>query len=102
MSLVHSAVAAALCLVPAVVSLYWSKKAARRRPEDLLVAVLGGTGLRMGVVLAAGMSLYSFVPYFHQTEFWLWLLVFYLLTLGLEMGLLIRGLPTPAQSTTGR
>jgi hypothetical protein len=53
--------------------------------------VLGGTGMRMGVVLGAGLLLYSFVPLFAQQAFWVWLLVFYLLTLAVEMVLVVKG-----------
>jgi hypothetical protein len=42
----------------------------------------------MVFVLGGGLLLYSLVPYFQQTGFWIWLLVFYLFTLTVEVGLL--------------
>jgi hypothetical protein len=54
--------------------------------------VLGGTGLRLFFVLGAGLVLTGAVPYFQLQSFWVWVLVFYLFTLALEMLLAIRSL----------
>jgi hypothetical protein len=86
-----SGVAALLCLVPATATLVWAAATPARRPGDLLVLVVGGMGLRMTFVLGAGLVLYMLVPALHQTALWVWVLVFYLATLGLEAMLLARG-----------
>jgi ABC-type spermidine/putrescine transport system permease subunit II len=88
--LVYSAVAAGLCLVPTALTLLWADWASRQSPEQQLTMVLGGTGVRMGVVMGVGLLFYLLVPYFQQPGFWLWLLAFYLFTLGLEMVLVVR------------
>ena len=56
--------------------------------------VLGGTGLRMFFVLAGGMVLYLFVPYFQdEIAFWLWVMVVYPVTLALDVALILCGRP---------
>lgn len=90
-ALAYAAVAAALCLVPSAGSLLWSSWALDAAPEQQLIAVLGGTGLRMAVVLAGGLGLYAWFGYFRDTSFWVWLLAFYLVTLATEMTLLLAG-----------
>lgn len=87
-ALLYSAVAAALCLVPAAGTLAWSEWVSRRSAEEQFLTILGGTGLRMTVVLGVGLALYSLVPLFGRSSFWLWLLLFYLFTLFLEIVLL--------------
>ena len=87
---VYSGVAVLLCLLPSVGTLLWSLWAVEQGPAQQLATVLGGTGLRMGFVLLVGLALYAFVPAFQdRPSFWAWVLVFYLLTLALEMGLLL-------------
>lgn len=83
-----SATAALLCLIPTAATLIWAHLAFRGLPEQQLLAVLGGTGLRLVFVLAAGMGLFYTVPEFHYQRFWLWIIAFYLATLTLEMGIL--------------
>jgi hypothetical protein len=90
-ALSYSAVAGALCLVPTSLTLLWADWAYRQSPEQQLTMVLGGTGVRMGLVLGVGLLLYTTLPYFQQQSFWIWLLVFYLLTLALEMVLVVKG-----------
>jgi hypothetical protein len=90
-ALVYSAVALALCLVPTGATLLWADRVADGTPEQQLALVLGGTGVRMIFVLGAGLVLYYSVPYFQQPGFWLAVLVYYLLTLTLEMVLLVTG-----------
>jgi hypothetical protein len=87
----ESAVAVALCLVPTVATLAWAGMAANQSPEHQVVFVFGGTGIRMGAVLLAGLALYRWVPSLGRPSFLIWLLVFYLLTLALEMVLLVAG-----------
>lgn len=96
----YSAVAAGLCLVPSAATFVWAAWSLRQPPDQqvgVLVAVLGGTGARMFFVLGAGAALWAWLPYFHRPAFWIWLVVFYLLTLTLEMVLLVGG-PATAES----
>src|SRR5262249_45437091 len=88
--LAYSGVAVALCLVPTALTLLWADWANQQSPEQQLTMVLGGTGIRMGFVLGVGLLLYLLVPFFQKQSFWVWLLVFYLLTLALEMVLVVR------------
>jgi hypothetical protein len=88
-----SAVAALLCLLPSVATLLWSAWGMEQSPEQQLTATLGGTGVRMFFVLGVGLLLTHTVPWVavRQQSFWLWLLVFYLFYLMLEMVLLVAG-----------
>src|SRR5262249_45866331 len=86
---VFSGVGVLLCLIPTSLTLFWSRWALQRSPEQQLLMVLGGTGVRMFFVLIAGLALYSLVPYFQVPSFWVWILVAYLFTLALEVGLVL-------------
>lgn len=87
---VFSAVAAALCAIPASVTLALVGLATRSSPEHGVYALLAGTVLRMFGVLAAGFLLYQYAEYFRgQDAFLYWLLGFYLLTLALEKTLVL-------------
>ncbi len=92
-------VAAALCLIPSLLTLAWASWSVGRAPEQQLLATLGGTGARMFIVLAVGLVLTSAVPYFaeRQEGFWVSILIFYLLYLGLEVAILLIGRPAPEQ-----
>jgi hypothetical protein len=98
--LFRSLAAAALCLVPTGLTLAWASWAARQAGEQQLMMTLGGTGLRMGFVLAGGLLLFFRVPYFHEPGFWGWILAFYLFTLALEMTLILTG-RAPAGGSPG-
>ena len=81
-----------LCLLPAVVTLIWGERALRRSADQMLIMVLGGTGVRMAFVLLAGWTLYQCVPYYQQqSSFLIWLAVAYLFTLALDITLLLAG-----------
>jgi hypothetical protein len=83
---------ALLCLVPAALTLFVADRALGGPPEQRLLVVFGGTGFRMLFVLAGGWFLRSQVPFLRdQPGYWLWLVVFYLVTLGLEVALLLAG-----------
>ena len=84
-----SLVAAGLCLIPTMVTLAWATRTGNQNPESQLLMVLGGTAVRMTLVLAVGLLLYYTVPTFGRLSFWIVLLVFYLFTLGLEVALLV-------------
>ena len=94
-------VAAGLCLVPSLLTLAWSSWSVGQTPEQQLLATLGGTGVRMFVVLAAGIVLTMAVPYFaeRQQGFWISVLVFYLLYLALEVAILLIGRSAPGQQS---
>src|SRR5262249_36747094 len=77
----YSAVAVVLCLLPAAATLLWAGWVSRHSPEQELLMVLGGTGVRMFVVLGVALVLFLFVPFFGEPSFLLWLSAFYLLTL---------------------
>lgn len=87
--MLFSATAGLLCLAPAVATLLWSLRAFHGLPEQQLLAVMGGMGARVVVVVGAGMVLYFGVPEFHYLRFWLWVVAFYLVTLSLEMAALL-------------
>jgi hypothetical protein len=94
--LLYSATAAALCLVPTIATLAWAGWALHRSPEQQLVMVLGGTGVRMFFVFLCGWALYRWVPFFQEHNgFWTAVLIFYLITLSLEMVLLVSGRSVP-------
>jgi len=85
-----------LCLIPTSLTLWWGRRALEQSPEQQLTAVLGGTGIRMFVVLFAAWGLWSNVGFYHQNSFWTWLLIAYLVTLALEITLLLMGKPATA------
>jgi hypothetical protein len=94
LALLHASTAALLCLVPGMLTLVWAERTSRKDPQQLLIVALGGTGVRMFGVLVAGILLVQTVPlYREQDGFLIWLLVFYLFTLALEMTLLLKARP---------
>jgi len=90
-TLAWSTTAASLCLVPTALTLAWTRWAYRGRPEQQLLAVFGGTAVRMVFVIAAGMILFLGVKGFEYQRFWIFVVVYYLFTLALEMVLIVRG-----------
>jgi hypothetical protein len=88
-SLIFSSVACAICLIPAVLTLAWGQWALIGSPERQLAAVLGGTGVRLLFAAGVGMVLFQMVPFFGHAQFMIWIIVFYLVTLLIEMGLLL-------------
>ena len=93
-ALIFCGAAVLLCLPPMVATLAWAEFALNKDPQQQLVMVLGGTGLRMAFVLAGGMVLYLFVPYFKdEIAFWLWVMVVYPVTLALDVVLMLSGRP---------
>ncbi|GEM_PF-2373711 len=93
-ALVFLGTALLLCLAPALATLVWGERALRQSADKQLVMVLGGTGIRMVLVLLGGWTLYQYVPYYQQQpRFLIWLTVGYLFTLGLDMVLLLASRP---------
>jgi hypothetical protein len=99
--LVYSGAAALLCLVPTTLTLFWCQWALKGPPEQQLLAVMGGTVVRLLAVLGAAVALYLNVPYLNSQGFMLWVIVFYLITLTLEVSLLVAR-HVPAGQTPGR
>jgi len=95
---VYSGVALLLCLIPTSLTMLWATWAFEQSPAINIVMVLGGTGVRMFVVLAGALALHSLIPYFQEQQgFWIWVLVSYLFTLALEMALVLKGRTAASQ-----
>ena len=92
-TLVHSATAGLMCLMPILATQLWYLRTRRQPGARLSIVVLAGTGLRMFVVLAGGLVLSLSFDYFRTQNFWIWILMFYLATLALDVSLLYRKLP---------
>ncbi|HJT76815.1 MAG TPA: hypothetical protein VJ739_06395 [Gemmataceae bacterium] len=93
-----SLAALGLCLAPGLVTVALGAWVKRRPAEEQMLVLLGSTALRMAVVLAGGLALFFRAPGFHEASFWGWVLVFYLGTLALEMGLLLKARSAPGPS----
>jgi hypothetical protein len=94
-----SAAAGLLCLVPTAATLVWSHRALHGgSPNQQLAAILGGTGVRMAFVIGLGLILFHGVPELHHPGFLVWVVVFYLWTLALEMSVLLTRLPARGRS----
>ncbi len=89
-ALLETAVACALCLVPMVATLLWCHWALSGAPEQQLLAVLGGTGVRLLIAIVGGIVLHRTVEALHRPAFLLWVIVFYLATLTLEIVAVVR------------
>jgi hypothetical protein len=91
-TLTCSLTALGLCLVPTTLTFLWSSWGLKQAPDQVLTSVLGGTGVRFFFVLGLGLLLSSTVPYLHENRlsYWIWVLVFYLATLALEMTLVVK------------
>jgi hypothetical protein len=103
-ALVFSGAAVLLCLPPMAFSLAWAAWAQGegRSPHDLLVMVLGATGLRMAFVLLGGLALFLWVPYFQgQIAFWAWVMVVYPVALALDVALTLAGRPAAKARPAG-
>jgi len=89
-ALLHSAVALGLCLIPALGTMAWVVAAKQRSAEAQLLAVLGGTGVRLALVAGVGVSLYKLQGEYFTEVFLAWLLIFYLAILALEVILVVK------------
>jgi hypothetical protein len=86
----YSAIAMALCLIPTSATLCWANWAAKQPNDQQFTMLLGGTGVRLFVVLGGAFFLHQALPFLHQQEmpsFWMWVLVCYMFTLAVETGL---------------
>src|SRR5262245_45444021 len=73
-----------LCLIPALASLAWTLKTSGGAPEMQLVAILGGSGIRMAIALGGGLLLHETLPEMFANGFWLWMVLFYMFILAIE------------------
>jgi hypothetical protein len=81
---------AVLCLVPAAITLVVADRFTGTTPENRALISLGSNGFRLFVVLGVALALHANVPFFHELPgYWMWLVVFYLFTLALEIGLIL-------------
>jgi hypothetical protein len=87
---IDSAVAVLLCLLPMSATLWWCHRAFAGSPEAQLAAVMGGSGVRLVVVLPASIGLFFAVEALQRPAFLIWVVVYYLATLALEVVLIMR------------
>ncbi len=86
----ESSLAVVLCLAPAAITLAMGQFVLRQTPQLTLVFVVGSMALRMLAVLAGGLAILALVPTLAASRFWVWVVVFYLLTIAVETTLLVR------------
>ena len=102
-ALAYTAIAALLCLVPAALTLLLAQQANGQAPGNALLMLLGGTGIRMAVVLGAGIAICLLgLPGLGEVNvvaFWVWVLVFYLFSLAFEVTLVVTGRTTAREAT---
>jgi hypothetical protein len=89
-ALLDTAVACGLCLVPMSATMMWCHWVCGNSGEQQLAAVMGGTSLRLIIVVAGGIGLYYTVEALSRPAFLIWIVVFYLATLALEVVLVVR------------
>ncbi len=90
LALIDTASAGVLCLAPMAATMIWCHWAFGGSPEQQLTAVLGGTSVRLVFVIAGGIGLFFAVDMLHRDAFLIWVVVFYLATLTLEVVLIAR------------
>ena len=89
-ALLETAAASALCFAPMAATLLWAHWAFAGSPEQQLAAALGGTGVRLVIAVGGGIALNHAVETLARPAFLLWVVVFYLATLTLEIVLVVR------------
>ena len=98
-AIVQGGTAFGLTFVPAVATLAWAVYAYRTTPDMQLMAAMGGSGVRMVITLGGGFLLKQSQPHVYgDVAFLLWLVVFYLMFLAIEIVLVLRSQPKPDQS----
>lgn len=91
LAILYSGTAALLCLIPGVAALLWAGLSSNQPGQQLTIA-LGSTSIRLFFVLGMAFLLDRTLPLYHGSlAFWIWVLVFYLLTLAVETTLLLKG-----------
>lgn len=86
-----------LCLVPGWLTIFVAKRV--RNPEVAAYVVLLGTGLRVAFVLAGLFAVRALRPELGFREFEIWLIVGYLVALGLETWIVVAN---PVQEAADR
>ena len=101
-ALIACGTAVALCLVPAVLTLFWIGSASQD-PNQASLKLLAASGMRMFGVLSVAVLLYFQVPWFQgRDSFLFWVLAAYLYLLAVEVMLTVRSpKPTDANSPRG-
>src|SRR5207248_583354 len=82
-------IALLLCLIPSAVTLAWSQRGIQGSSWHQLRAMLTGSAVRMFTVLTAVLVLSLTVRFFQQAGFFVWVIVFYLATLALEIPIML-------------
>jgi hypothetical protein len=88
--LLQSAAAMALCLIPGLGIMTMAGRLTSGPPDWRIGLFLIGAIGRMAICLGLGAILFKKVPGLDDNGFWIWLLVFYLLTLAVEVGLILQ------------
>ncbi len=88
-ALIHSAVAWALCVLPALATTAWVLRR-EQSPEMRVLGVLAGSTIRLAASLGGGLLLTRLFPDSFTKIFWVWVGVFYAILLTLEVWLLVR------------
>lgn len=92
----YAGIAMTLCLVPAIATLCWANWALRQTADQQFTMLLGGTGVRVFVVLIGAFILNQSVPYLQQPAtptFLMWVLMSYMVTLIAETALTLSAQP---------
>lgn len=89
-ALLETVAAALLCLLPMIATMVWAYASFGGSPEQLLAAGLGGSGVRLIVVIGGGIALSRAIEALSRPAFLLWVVAFYLATLTLEIVLIVR------------
>ncbi len=92
-ALIQGGTAFSLAFVPAAATLAWIVFSYRADPDMRLMASLGGSGIRMAIALGGGYFLTTAHAQLFDNAFWSWLVLFYLVFLGLDITLLVQQEP---------
>ena len=89
-ALIDCGTAVLLCLVPAVLTLFWIGSASQN-PQQASLKLLAASGMRMFGVLSIAVLLYFQTPWFQGRDgFLFWVLAAYLYLLAVEVLLTVR------------
>jgi hypothetical protein len=88
--LLQGAVAFGLAFVPAAATLAWVSLSYQADHQMILLASLGGSGIRLAIALGGAWMLANWQPDTFTGTFWLWLILFYLVLLTFEITILVR------------
>ncbi len=94
--LLQASVALALSLLPALATMIWVERTSKASSESRLIAILGGSLIRMGIALGIGAALYFHFQETFSAGFLVWVLVFYMALLVCEVTMIVRDNNRPA------